>query len=75
MDARPVLHPECSPHLPPSPSACSFCSRTPMDQPFEGPCGHLACFSCWHSQVARSLCCATCKKPARRGQLVKKHFL
>lgn len=46
-----------------------------MDAPYEAPCSHMACYNCWVSQLANHFCCAACKKPTRRNQLIKRYFV
>jgi hypothetical protein len=58
-----------------APPGCCVCSARPADQPFEAPCGHTACWSCWMGVLARSGSCAACGVAVRRRSLVKRHFL
>ena len=62
-------------HVGPPGAACSVCACSPMQQPFEAPCGHLACYACWLRQLTQHMCCAVCKRQLRKGQLAKRHFV
>ena len=45
-----------------------------MEAPYSAPCSHLACFTCWTTQLVTQFCCAACKRPVRRSQLSKAYF-
>ncbi|KAF5829553.1 hypothetical protein DUNSADRAFT_15935 [Dunaliella salina] len=55
-------------------AACSICAACPMEAPHEAACGHLGCGKCWTLQLAQHFCCAACKRPLRRQQLIRKHY-
>ena len=57
------------------PTACTICKQAPMDQPSEGPCGHVACHGCWMAQITKTFKCAVCKVQVRRAQVKRKLFI
>eukprot|EP00983_Pelagomonas_calceolata_P118785 1160535-Pelagomonas_calceolata.AAC.18 len=61
-------------HCPTHAAACTICAACPMEAPHEAACGHLGCGKCWTLQLAQHFCCAACKRPLRRQQLIRKHY-
>ena len=55
------------------PDACSVC-KSVMQNPFEAPCGHKACMSCWSSALARQAC-PVCSRRVQKRNLTKAYFV
>jgi len=55
------------------PDACSVC-KSAMQNPFEAPCGHKACMSCWASALARQAC-PVCSRRVQKRNLTKAYFV
>ena len=55
------------------PDACSVC-KSAMQNPFEAPCGHRACMSCWASALARQAC-PVCSRRVQKRNLTKAYFV
>jgi len=55
------------------PDACSVC-KSAMQNPFEAPCGHRACMSCWAGALARQAC-PVCSRRVQKRNLTKAYFV
>lgn len=53
---------------------CFGCGSQRMDAPHEGPCGHMACYSCWIKAIVQQFKCPVCQKPCHRRNLQKAYF-
>ncbi len=46
-----------------------------LQAPWAARCGHVACYGCWGTTLAKAHLCPTCGKPAQRHQLIQKFFM
>lgn len=54
---------------------CTFCAAAPIVNAHEAPCGHVACYQCWLSQIGQQGKCKVCSKPVKSRQLMRKYFV
>lgn len=52
---------------------CPVCKSAEAVNPWRGPCGHQACYTCW-LQALSAMKCPSCSAPTRKRQLTKVFF-
>jgi Prokaryotic RING finger family 4 len=45
-----------------------------MEEPWEAPCGHMACHGCWMKVLPLGFACPVCKRRTQKRNLTKAYF-